>query len=205
MARQAALRRILGCRATRPEPEKRPFIGASSVTWTRLDHALVERGVDSSWCAILVRGSRASLSKRGLRTRGVTTWSFRQPRRSPCQYRSSRWTPGTRDGGRARSRPEVGSGSLTPIASVEGPHVAVGELAERPSLGQCRLRRGQVVEIQRSRLVVAVVELVGEIGHEWPAVAAVIAQALLSRKRACDALRRAVLAYIVKLNLLSKP
>jgi hypothetical protein len=202
---QAKPGRILGCRATRSEPEKRPFIGAPSVTWTKPDHALVRRGVNPSWCAILVRGSRASLSKRGLRARGLTTWSFHQPRRSPCQHSSSPWTPGRRDGGRARSGLDAGAGSLAPIAGVEGHHVATGELAEHPIPGQRRLPRSEEVGIRQSALVVAAIELVGKIGDARLAVWAVIGRARVPRKTLYDVFHQCeVCARPSRLNHLSK-
>jgi AcrR family transcriptional regulator len=60
--------------------------------------------------------------------------------------------------------------------------MAAGELAERPSLGQYRLPRDPVVEIQRSRLIVAALELVGETGYDRLAVGEVITGSRVSRK-----------------------
>src|SRR5580700_10451751 len=51
------------------------------VSWGGRDLSLVERGVCQNWCELLFRGPSASISRYGLRTRGIATWVFRQPRR----------------------------------------------------------------------------------------------------------------------------
>src|SRR6267154_2907686 len=51
-----------------------------------------------------------------------------------------------------------------------------------PRPGQTELGRGQVAEIQRTRLLAAAVEVVGEVGYARMTVARVIERARVSRK-----------------------
>jgi AcrR family transcriptional regulator len=64
--------------------------------------------------------------------------------------------------------------------------MAATELAQRPQLGHRRLPRDRVVEIQRSRLLAAAVDVVGDIGYARLTVAAVISRARVSRKTFYD-------------------
>lgn len=47
----------------------------------RPDASFVERGVCAGWCALLSRAPSASISRYSLRTKGVSSWMFKRPRR----------------------------------------------------------------------------------------------------------------------------
>jgi AcrR family transcriptional regulator len=64
--------------------------------------------------------------------------------------------------------------------------MAATELVERPRLRGRRLPRDQVVEIQRTRILAAAINVIGDMGYARLTVAAVISHARVSRKTFYD-------------------